>query len=112
MAIYVVKPAKLGRTRESVTNDLTALHIPTETAEALAGELHQSLGEPLRIQEEHSGWQPWNVSWWGRHGFREYGQFSQTSIEMAGPSSVETTIAPGQIAVTARVSVEFALNSA
>ncbi len=78
-------------------------------AKALANELNQSLGEPLRIQEERSGWRAWNVAWWGQHGMREYGLYSQNARDEGDMSSLETTIAPGQIVITARVTVEFAL---
>jgi hypothetical protein len=76
-------------------------------AQALASELNESIGEPIRIHEEEGRWRPWNISWWGHRGMMEMG-VSQNSAE-GGTSDLESTIAPGQLSITAKVTVEFAL---
>lgn len=40
--LYVAKQVKLGRTPESVVHDLTALHMPPETAQAIVDKIYKS----------------------------------------------------------------------
>jgi len=84
-----------------------AIKAAQEKANALAGELGQSVGRPRTINEEQAGWWSWYNSWWGA-GWGN--NMSQNVIQEAGGSSSTTddgTIAPGQITVNARVSVSF-----
>jgi uncharacterized protein len=86
-----------------------AIKAAQEKANALAGELGQSVGKPRTINEEQAGWWSWYNSWWGP-GWGN--TMSQNVIQEAGGSSLTTddgTIAPGQITVNARVNVSFEL---
>lgn len=40
--LYVVKQVKLGRVPESIVHDLTALHMPQETAQAIVAKIYKS----------------------------------------------------------------------
>lgn len=82
-----------------------ALRAAWEKAEAMAGELCQQVGAPTAIREEQVGWWSWYNSWWGG----SYQGMTQNTIQEAGggASVPPDTLAPGQIAVTARVTVEF-----
>ncbi len=85
-----------------------AVRAAREKAAALAGELGQEIGKPYRITEEYSGWWSWYSRWWGP----AWGQgMTQNVIQEGGGGGapVEGTVAPGQISVTARVSVSFEL---
>ena len=66
------------------------------------------MGEPLTIQEEQSGWWSGYNAWWGS---RWGGGMSQNVIQEAGGASflADSSVAPGQIRVNARVSVTFEL---
>lgn len=83
-----------------------AIQAAREKAEALTGELGLHVGEPRSIREEYSGWYSWYNSWWG---YRSGGGMSQNVVQQVGTSSYEpdSAVAPGQIAVNARVSVTF-----
>jgi len=85
-----------------------AIQAAKEKATALAGELGQKIGEPQTIQEDQSGWWSGYSAWWGS---RWGGSMSQNVIqEMSGTDwSGRSSIAPGQIDVTARVTVSFEL---
>jgi uncharacterized protein YggE len=85
-----------------------AIQAAQEKAAALAGELHQELGEPVTITEEQNSWRSWYGYGWGSGP----GQTpSQNVVVETGSSTLEegATVAPGQITVNARVSVTFAL---
>jgi uncharacterized protein YggE len=90
-----------------------AITAAKEKAEALAGALGQKIGKPLTISEEPVGYWSYYSSWWG--GYGSGGGMSQNVMQNAAPSGgngapdASTTIAPGQIAVTARVNVIFEL---
>lgn len=81
-----------------------AIQAAQEKAVALAGGLKQTVGEPQSIQENYSGWSAWYGSRWG-------GPMTQNVVQNigGGAPSEEGTFAPGQISVTARVTVSFAL---
>lgn len=85
-----------------------AIQAAQEKAEALAGELDQSIGEPMLIREEQSGWWSWYGYGWGRRGSSGV---AQNVVVEVGSSSLETgsAIAPGQITVRAQVAVSFEL---
>ncbi|MBI4673491.1 MAG: SIMPL domain-containing protein [Chloroflexi bacterium] len=81
-----------------------AIKAAQEKANALAGELGLKIGKPQSISENASGWWAWYSNWWGG------GNMSQNVVQnVSGGSapSEEGTFAPGQISVTARVSVTF-----
>lgn len=85
-----------------------AIKAAREKAVALAGELGQEVGQPLTIREEQAGWWSWYNAWWGS---RWGGMVSQNVVQNAGPGAYEGdgSLAPGQISVNARVTVEFEL---
>lgn len=83
-----------------------AVRAAKEKATALAAELGQQIGDPYRIAEEYSGWYSWYDRWWG--GRWDQGMTQNVIQESPGTAApVEGTVAPGQISVTARVSVSF-----
>ncbi len=79
-----------------------------EKAEALAGRLGQTIGRPITIQEGHTGWWSTYGSWWGSRGSAGG---VQNVIQSAGPSggAGDGPTSPGQIAITANVTVAFEL---
>ncbi len=81
-----------------------AIKAAQEKATAMAGELGQKIGEPQSIREDYSGW-------WSSYTTRWGNSMTQNVIQNAGGSapSQEGTFAPGQISVSARVSVSFGL---
>ena len=84
-----------------------AIRAAREKAVALAAELGQKVGEPYAIREEQSGW--WSgYGWWGSTG--NFGM-TQNVVQNTGeaPTTTEGALAPGQISVTARVTVSFSL---
>ena len=85
-----------------------AIRAAKEKAEALAGELGQEVGDPKMIQEVQSGWWSGYNSWWGS---RWGNGMTQNVIQEMGAGALtgDGSLAPGQINVTARVSVTFQL---
>jgi len=89
-----------------------AIQAAQEKAEAMAGELDQTVGKPRTINENQAGWWSWYNSWWG--GGRG-GMMTQNVIQEVGGQEVgsgsftDETIAPGQITVRAQVNVSFEL---
>jgi hypothetical protein len=86
-----------------------AINAAREKAIALAGELDQDVGEPLSVQEEQaSWWSSYNAWWGGRWG----SGMSQNVIQEIGGATVltDSSLAPGQIKVSARVSASFELS--
>ena len=86
-----------------------AVQAAREKAEAMAGELDQTVGEPRQITEVQSGWWSGYNAWWGS---RWGGAMAQNVIQEAGAGgfAAEGSLAPGQINVNARVSVTFELS--
>jgi uncharacterized protein YggE len=84
-----------------------AIQAAQQKAVALAGELSQEVGEPLLIQENSDYWWSGYSSWWGPSGSGMYQNVVQNAAQ--APVDTEGTLAPGQIAVTANVTVDFAL---
>ena len=85
-----------------------AIRAAKEKAEDLAGELDQQVGDPKMIQEVQSSWWSGYNSWWrSRWG----SGMSQNVIQEMGAGELagDGSLAPGQISVTARVSVTFQL---
>jgi uncharacterized protein YggE len=87
-----------------------AIRAAQEKAVALAGELGQQIGDPYTIQEVQSGWWSGYSAWWGS---RWGGGMSQNVIQEVGGAAVlaDSSVAPGQISVNARVSVSFELTN-
>ncbi|NQT73078.1 MAG: SIMPL domain-containing protein [Chloroflexi bacterium] len=85
-----------------------AIKAAEEKAIALAGELGQEIGKPQHINESHSGWWSWYGSYWGSYWS---GPMAQNVIQEvgSGSSSLDGTMAPGQITVNAKISVTFEL---
>ncbi|MEW5958680.1 MAG: SIMPL domain-containing protein [Chloroflexota bacterium] len=87
-----------------------AIQAAREKAEALAGELGETLGRPRTIQEDSAGWWSWyGYSWWGSHW---NGGMAQNVIQEVGGNNLadsDGAIAPGQITVNAKVTVNFEL---
>ena len=86
-----------------------ALHAAREKAEAMAAELGRKIGSPRNITEQYNAWRSGYGGWWG--GGRR-GAMSQNVMQTVGgglSSDGSATLAPGQIAVTATVSVSFEL---
>ena len=84
-----------------------AVNAAKEKATALASELDQRIGPAQKIEEN----QTW---WWGSYnaywGYRYNSPMSQNVIQNAGNYAAgDETIAPGQIAVKASVTVTFEL---
>jgi hypothetical protein len=85
-----------------------AIQAAQEKAQALAGELGRTAGEPQSIYEQSSGWWSSYNSWWGSR----WGNYvSQNVIQNAGLQAFTTTdgTALGQISVNASVQVTFEL---
>jgi len=85
-----------------------AIKAAKEKAVALAGELGQKVGDPLTIQEDQSGWWSSYGAWWGT---RWGAGMTQNVIQEVGGASAlaDSSVAPGQIDITARVTVSFEL---
>jgi len=85
-----------------------ALQAAAEKAEAMAAELDLELGRPRSIREDHYGWWSSYGAWWGR---RAGGATSQNVVQTVGSATVqlEGPTTPGQLSVTARVTVSFEL---
>ena len=83
----------------------SAIRAAREKAVALAGELGQEVGQPHDIREDQSQWWSWYNTWWGGRA----SPISQNVTQEGGnaPQGTEGTLAPGQISVTARVTVSF-----
>lgn len=85
-----------------------AIKAAREKAVALAGELDQKVGDPQMIREDHVGWWSGYNAWWG---FGRGSAKSQNVIQEIGGGTLtgESSVAPGQINVNARVTVSFEL---
>lgn len=83
-----------------------AIRAAKEKAVALAAELDQTVGQPITINEGGNWWSG-GSRWWG--GSR-YNMMSQNVIQNASVRGDSNgSLAPGQISVTANVSVTFEL---
>src|SRR2546421_1513452 len=83
-----------------------AIDAAREKAVLLAGKLGRQVGPAIRISEYGGGWYS-PYSWWGQ----SYGSnaMSQVSSQSGDAAAAGSTIAFGQITVTASVSVSFSL---
>lgn len=89
-----------------------AVKAAREKAQLLAGELGLKLGKAWSVTEDSGGWVSWyNNNYWGSRQNTQYQ--TQNAMANSGGSysggSEESTIAPGQISVNARVSLSFEL---
>ncbi len=87
-----------------------AVKAAREKAADLADELEQRVGRPHSLTEGYSRWwSSYGTNWWGRGSDFPMQNVSQFAGE---PTSAYSAIAPGQISVTAQVTVTFELESA
>lgn len=86
-----------------------AIEAAREKAAAMAGGLGMGIGRPSTITEGHLGWwSSYNSGWGGNR----YSQMTQNVMQAPEPESAPPqgdTMAPGTIAITARVTVVFDL---
>jgi len=92
-----------------------AVKAAREKATALAESLGAKIGKPYSIREEASNWWSGYSPYWGGGGYGGgYSQNSSMNAQVSlngnsGGGSPTGTFAPGQIAVSARISVSFEL---
>mgnify|MGYP001823932422 FL=1 len=100
------RSAGLGTHRDRARS--LALEAAREKAEMMAAELGHEVGATVLIREDRSGWWSSYGGWW-RGGRGAY--MSQNVVQNApmGGATTEGATAPGQISVTANVSVTFEL---
>ncbi len=88
---------------------LLAIRAAKEKATAMAKELGQTIGDPQTVQEEQNQWWSGYGAWWGS---RWGATMTQNVVQNAAGSSapaLDSALPPGQISVTARVTVSFEL---
>jgi uncharacterized protein len=85
-----------------------AIRAAQEKAQALAGELGQGLGAALTVREEQDSWWASYGAWWSYRGGTAAQNVTQNAGGAGGWDAAAPT-APGQIAVSARVTVEYEL---
>ncbi len=85
-----------------------AVQAAQEKASDMAAVLDQKIGLPHDVREEQTDWWSWYGSWWGSHWGNS---MTQNVVQNVGGESLspDATLAPGQIAVRARVAVSFEL---
>jgi uncharacterized protein YggE len=85
-----------------------AIRAAREKAEAMTRELGKKIGDPQSISEYYGGWRPsYNPGWAGAWGGVPQAQNAVSNAGGDGPISTEDVLAPGQIAVSAQVTVSF-----
>lgn len=85
-----------------------ALQAAKEKAIDMATVLNSRIGFPQSVHEDQVGWYSWyGYGWWGS----QYGFATQNVVQTieGPPMEIDSTLAPGQISVSARVSVTFDL---
>jgi len=82
---------------------LMAIRAAREKAEALAGELDQNIGKPISIYENQDYWYSGYNSYWNGGMYQNSMAYDGYATETEGP------IAPGEINITASVTVSFEL---
>ena len=85
-----------------------AIRAAREKARDMAAALSVTIGTPTNIQEGYSGWwSPYSVWWGGRFG----GAMVQNVMQdRGGGAAGSDSLVPGQISVTANVSVTFEIS--
>ena len=97
------RTSKLREHRDEARRE--AIRAARDKAQLLAGELGRNIGQARQIREGQSGWWSSYGSFWrGGRGF-----VAQNSFEAGGGGAAASTIAPGEISITASVSVTFEL---
>lgn len=86
-----------------------AIKAAQEKAVSMAGVLEQEVGDPLAVVEEQNGWYGWYGAWWGARWGGSMTQNVVQNVEDSAYLGQDSTLAPGQIAITARVSAQFEL---
>jgi hypothetical protein len=86
-----------------------AIEAAKEKAELFAGRLGMKIGKPYSINEDYNGWYSWNNSWQDRMAGRMQMQNAVMNEGNYSGMNEPSTIAPGQISVSARVTVSFEL---
>jgi hypothetical protein len=86
-----------------------AIQAAREKAGDMAAALSVSLGAPVNITEQYSGWWSPYSSWWGNRGGGM--MFQNVMQDRRGAGAGEDSLVPGQISVSATVSVTFELAS-
>jgi hypothetical protein len=92
----------------------TAIEAAKEKAESMAGKLGITIGRAYSINEESGSWYYGNNYWQNSRTFRQTQNVQQVQnaasySENNNYTSEGSTISPGQISITARVSVSFEL---
>jgi uncharacterized protein YggE len=85
-----------------------ALRAAREKAEMMARELGHTVGGTVLIREDRSSWWSSYGGWWGS-GRGAYMSQNVVQSARAGEATAEGVTAPGQISVTAHVTVTFEL---
>ena len=86
-----------------------AIKAAKEKANDLAKELGQKIGKPYSIQEGYGGWWSSYNAWWGSRWAG--GMTQNVAQDISGADlAAEGSLAPGQITVSARVTVSFDLD--
>lgn len=75
---------------------LLAIRAAKEKATAMAGALGQAIGWPLTIEEGSTGWGHWAAN-------------RQVEFDAGGGAAEQSMIAPGQIVISAQVTIAFEL---
>jgi len=93
-----------------------AIQAAKEKADALAGQVGEKVGRPASINEDQVGWYSFydNYYWWGQQYGNQQANAVQNVVQAQGNGSSannDSTAAPGEISVTARVSVVFDLEN-
>lgn len=90
-----------------------AIRAAKEKAIALAGELGQSIGQPLSITE--STWDYWDNyrSWWGYGSYQSVGQnvVQAAAVDRTNAADESSTIAPGVVGIRATINVLFEMKA-
>lgn len=101
------RTSELRRHRDEAR--VLAMRAAREKAELMSGALSAGLGSVTSIQEGHSGWWSPYASWWGN---RFAGAMYQNVVQdRRQAASAEDTLVPGQLSVTANVTVTFELET-
>ena len=87
-----------------------AIQAAREKAADMAAALSVGLGGPVNVNEQYSGWWSPYSSWWGGRGSGMMAQNVMQDRRAGGMG--DDSLVPGQISVTATVSITFELASA
>ena len=101
------RTTELRKHRDAARN--LALTAAREKASAMSATMGVALGAAITIQEGYSGWWSPYSSWWGQ---RSGGMTAQNVLQSGGgrDPQADDALVPGQISVSANVSVTFELS--